>query len=517
MLIIGAGVAGLATGIYGQLNGYATEIWEAHGQAGGECTGWTRQGYYFDGCIHWLLGTKAGTPLNRIWRETGALDDSVPIINAEYACAVLDGGESGTGQTHFLYRDTERLAAQLRAIAPEDGAAIANLVKGIRAMRAMAMPTEKPYDLMNPIDMARMIGPMLPAMRQAGMLGKQTIAEYVQKFRSPAARRLLSTLIPTWFSATALVSTLAQLADGDGGWPTGGSLALSRRMEQRYLSLGGRVHYHAPVARILTEGSRATGVQLADGRIVESDIVVSTADAHATLHGLLDGQHMNPALAAMYRDRDAYPVYTSVQVSLGIACDLSARPHTLHVPLAQPIEGGGAVTSVLGLKHHAYDSTLMPAGRTSVIAMLNADFDWWRERHQDRAAYAAEKRRLGAAVAAAVEAQYPEARGRIETIDVATPMTYVRYCHAWRGAWMAFATTPAAKVRYVPGDLPGLENVWLAGQWMMPPGGLPVAVLTGRWLVQRLCHLEKRRFVTEKDSPVPVRKGSPMPERRKEQ
>lgn len=36
--IIGAGIAGLSTGCYPEMNGYDTEIFEAHSLPGGLCT-----------------------------------------------------------------------------------------------------------------------------------------------------------------------------------------------------------------------------------------------------------------------------------------------------------------------------------------------------------------------------------------------------------------------------------------------------------------------------------------------
>ena len=56
MIIIGAGMGGLASGIYGQINGYQTQIFEMHSLPGGQCTSWQRAGYTFDACIHHLLG-----------------------------------------------------------------------------------------------------------------------------------------------------------------------------------------------------------------------------------------------------------------------------------------------------------------------------------------------------------------------------------------------------------------------------------------------------------------------------
>jgi phytoene dehydrogenase-like protein len=56
IVIIGAGIAGLAAGCYAQMNGYRSQIFEMHDQPGGLCTAWQRQGFVFDGCIHYIAG-----------------------------------------------------------------------------------------------------------------------------------------------------------------------------------------------------------------------------------------------------------------------------------------------------------------------------------------------------------------------------------------------------------------------------------------------------------------------------
>jgi phytoene dehydrogenase-like protein len=49
VIIIGAGIAGLAAGCYARMNGYRTQIFELHDLPGGLCTAWERGGYVFDG------------------------------------------------------------------------------------------------------------------------------------------------------------------------------------------------------------------------------------------------------------------------------------------------------------------------------------------------------------------------------------------------------------------------------------------------------------------------------------
>jgi len=72
--IIGAGAAGLCTGIYGQLNGYRTRIIEQHDIPGGLATAWKRDGFTIDGCLHSLAGSGPGFHLHRYWQEVGLLE-----------------------------------------------------------------------------------------------------------------------------------------------------------------------------------------------------------------------------------------------------------------------------------------------------------------------------------------------------------------------------------------------------------------------------------------------------------
>jgi phytoene dehydrogenase-like protein len=73
--IVGAGIAGLAAGCYAQMNGYRTQIFEMHNQPGGLCTAWQRQGFVFDGCIHYLFGSARGQPFYRLWEELGVVPE----------------------------------------------------------------------------------------------------------------------------------------------------------------------------------------------------------------------------------------------------------------------------------------------------------------------------------------------------------------------------------------------------------------------------------------------------------
>jgi len=71
IIIIGAGLAGLSTGSYAQMNGYQSRIFEHHSQPGGVAAAWKRGEYFIDGGIHFVMGHKPGTGLYEIYQQLG--------------------------------------------------------------------------------------------------------------------------------------------------------------------------------------------------------------------------------------------------------------------------------------------------------------------------------------------------------------------------------------------------------------------------------------------------------------
>ena len=115
VVIVGGGIAGMTAGILLQKAGFTTEIFEKNAVPGGQCTGWKREGYLIDNCIHWLTGTREGSGLHELWKEIGALGDGVEVIEKEmFFSAKLDG------KVLTFWRDKERTRRELLALSPED-------------------------------------------------------------------------------------------------------------------------------------------------------------------------------------------------------------------------------------------------------------------------------------------------------------------------------------------------------------------------------------------------------------
>jgi len=122
LVIVGAGIGGLAAGCYAQANGYRTRILEMHSAPGGVCTSWTRDGYTFDGCIHNLAGSGSGSAFHRIWRELGVVPDVQ--MHAYKEMVRVDRAD---GEPLKIHTDLEKLERMLLRLSPADAGTIAEL------------------------------------------------------------------------------------------------------------------------------------------------------------------------------------------------------------------------------------------------------------------------------------------------------------------------------------------------------------------------------------------------------
>lgn len=492
VVIVGAGIAGLTCGIYAQKSGFDTEIYELHSIPGGECTGWDRKGYHFDGCLHWLVGSKPGTSFSSIWRDTGALDDTVEIINYDIYSRYIEGDTAVN-----LYTNVDKLEAHLLEIAPEDKKEIKKLCGVLRKAGDFGMPLDKPMDMMTGGDGLKFAVKNIGSIAKLSPYMNMSMKELMDGFKNPVVKRAILSLFPEDYTAMAFITTIAGMNMGDCGFPRGGSRALARRMEKKFTGLGGKIFYNARTEKILVENGKAVGIKLSEGREILADHVVSCADGYNTLKALLDDKYTPDIYNYLFDHPKEYPTITSALVYLGVSADISFQYRGIERRRDRPFTAGGITSDCAMITHYGFDGTMAPAGKTVLGCYYRADYDYWKELYADKEKYAAEKKKLEEdAIAEAIKC-YPEIEGKIEVTDVVTPMTYVRYCNAWRGSWMTWVKAGKDVPRYHSGVLPGLDNFIMASMWTTPPGGLPGAATAGRFAAQRLCLQNNMAFKTE--------------------
>jgi phytoene dehydrogenase-like protein len=491
IIIIGGGLTGLSAGCYGQMNGYKTQIFEMHKIAGGVCTGWKRKGYTIDGAMNWLVGTNPKNSFYKFWEELGAAPNW-KIYNHELYSIF----EDKDGKAFNVYCDADRFEQYLLELAPEDKDVIQEYVQAIHAFSGFEMPVEKPAELYDAADMQKM-GEMMPFLQLLQKWAKISAQDFADRFKNPYLRRIL----PLALGGSVLwtIMALGWQHSKSAGYPIGGALAFVDSIERRYRALGGELHCGSKVVKVLVENNKAIGVKLADGTEHRADWVVSTADGRTTIFDMLGGKYVDDKIKNMYDNPDLFAplVYVGLGINRSFE-DVPASIGGLSFPLEKPVIIAGEEKRGMNLLVYKFDPTLSPEGKNVAHVAYATDFDYWKKLRQEPERYKAEKDRIADDVVAGLEQRFPGITAQVEMRDVATPVTWERLTGNWRGSYEGWMFNSESFTSSMNKTLPGLENFYMAGQWVNPGGGMPTAAMSGNHTIQLICNRDKKKFITTK-------------------
>ncbi|MGC8765219.1 MAG: phytoene desaturase family protein [Brevinematia bacterium] len=486
VIIIGAGIAGLSSGCYLQMNGFETEIYELHNLPGGLCTSWKRDGYTFDFCIHWLMGSGASKNFYNIWKELGTTN--LDYIEWEEYTRI----KSTTGEVLTVYTDPNKLERELLRISPDDKKTIQSFCNGIRKFLDFDFITrEEKVSFSDGLKMLK----FLPLLIRWGSIA---VEDYEKKFKSPLIRSFFHpfTEIMPRFPIIGILSMLSFMHRKSAGYPRGGSLNFSKTIEKRYKELGGKIHYGYKVSKIIVRNKKATGV-IANGEEFYSDYVISAADGHSTIYEMLEGKYLSKEIENIYRTYKRFP--SLIYVSIGLGKKFNNIPASYSFHLKEPIilEDGGLQIERLYLRNFSFDSTLSPEGKTSLILMISTYNDeYWTElKKSNPQVYEVRKKEVAEIIINTLETEFGNIRQFVEVIDVATPATIIRYTNNWHGSYEGFIPKDIkGLIAPLPCKLPGLSNFYMVGQWTTPTGGVPNAAISGRRVALKICRKEGKKF-----------------------
>ncbi len=467
--IIGAGLAGLSAGIYLQKSGIETEIFELAPWAGGVCTSWERQGYRFDGCIHWMVGTKPGTDFYELYREVGALAADTVIYDAESIKQEING------ITYEIPLRMPQFREYLHSLSAADTQRIDRFCDDVDAMVNSKMPAKNPANLSELLKMMRESKGFIKVMPK---YIKMKVADFVEPFQSQVIKRIILSLMPAKFSMSALMMMLGTRMSGNAGYPLGGSQEVMHRIETNYRELGGKIHFNSKVDKIVIEAGKVTGIQT-KGEFFPADFVIAAGDAHDALTNLLGDRYVHPQLNEMLKSA---PLFSSLAlISFGLNQQFGI-PFSTSYEIPEGLEvAPEKITHGFSLRSFDFDPSAAPAGCSSVMVSLSAPLEYWNElRTRDMVEYKKQKQVLADRVADAIEKRIPGFKKAIQVTDVATPATYVHLVNLYQGSFEGFLPTPKTLTTTFRKTIPGLQNLVMCGQWLTAGGGICSAIQSGK-------------------------------------
>ncbi len=309
VVVIGAGLGGLSAAVALAAKGYHVEVFEKNERIGGKLNVLDRDGFTFD--LGPSILSYPDVFAHLFARAGRQIDDFVSLAPLDVHWRNLF--EDGT--TVDLIADTTR---QGEMFARHDPRAAGQFVRFMHYADRQLDLVEKPY-ICHGFDSA---GAMLRQFSPLGVLrldALRSMSHSVHRyFTSPYLREIFCYFAKYIGSsaehAPGFLNLLTAVQYRYGLWfVRGGMYNLARGLSRLLEQLSVRVHCRSEVTDILHERGRATGVRLADRRLVKADIVVSNMEVIPAHERLL---HIPPDALREFRRFE--PACSGVVIHLGV-------------------------------------------------------------------------------------------------------------------------------------------------------------------------------------------------------
>jgi prolycopene isomerase len=261
----------------------------------------------------------------------------------------------------------------------------------------------------------------------------------------------------------------------------GGAQAMSNAIVGKFLSYGGEVRFNCGVEKIEVTNGEVKGVVTEHGDKVSARYVLSNASPVATYLKLLDPEHVPDQVHhemrgrslsmsgfAMYMGLDCEPGELGIEDSTSFVMSNTEIGDKAYDQMRQlRVEDDLMVLSCYNIA----DPDASPKG-TSQLNLVTLKFGepWLRLPPTD---YFREKYRSGDNMLRTLERAYPGIRDRIEELEVATPLTHMRYLGHPAGSIYGFEQQMKDSLFFQPGGQSPIQGLYFASGWSGDPGFQP--------------------------------------------
>lgn len=264
----------------------------------------------------------------------------------------------------------------------------------------------------------------------------------------------------------------------------GGSQALSNTLADSILQNGGEIRYNCSVKRILVDHGQVTGVVTENDEMIETSYVVSNASSIDTYVEMIGSENVpeeqmkklgqstvGPSIFVIYTGLDCMPDELGINEATNFICSTSDMEEQFRCASVTDLKKD----TLLLTNYDAMGAefTLLGISQAAICAIKYAE-PWMSispEAYNDLKFQCAEE------ALQRVETVFPGFRSHIEEIEIATPLTFMRYIGTPGGAIYGFDQY-AKDSNYFISPKSSIQGLYLAGAWA-GDGGFQPSLLSG--------------------------------------
>ena len=466
IIIIGAGITGLCSGIFLLKKGFEVSIYEKNDFAGGCCTGWVRDGYYIDNCMHWLTGTNQHTKTFKLWKDVGAISEVSNLYQGDYFYKSIYNSDSIE-----LDKNTEILRKNMLSLSIEDKKEIDLFIDTVNNF----IKLNKELSFTNKI-----FHKPIYYLKSYFKYRHLSLEDLSKRFKHPLLKKMFTDFLPKEYCSLALIYAYATFASGNGKVYSKGSRAFAENILNKYIDLGGFIHFKSEVTSIQIKNNKIESITINNTDTISADEYIYTGSPKYLFNNLIDNSYQPNVLKEKYEKNDINPIYSSFHVAFKLKKKHNQFNDSTIFEI-DPIRVGTSYITRLMIKDYSY---LYPNKSDTIIQsfIVQNEEDYKLFEHlakNNHEEYKKLKETISNNILNAITKQYPETLNSIKILDSWTPYTYTEYFNSYLGSYMGFTFTKKSNIKDIPVKLKNLKNFYLLTYWQKICGGLPIGLDLG--------------------------------------
>jgi prolycopene isomerase len=492
VIIIGAGIGGLTAAAMLSKCHLKVCVLEMAAHPGGYLTRFKRQGFAFDAAIHWINQMGPHGFVKRVFNLIGPDAPKTPenkrirrFLSDSYDYTLTNDPDEMRDAMIAGFPDEERSIRKFFRASKATADAFTKMTNHARTSETMSL-TEKIQSFLRASRAAIPLIRYLPFSAKTGL--RRFFSSTCLKELYSTEEKLLSCMVPVGWA----YNNDYQLP------PEGGPQALTDWIADKLEGWGASIVCNGKVKQINMEHGLANGVSLTCQGVthsIQSAYVIAACDVSSVYSNLLPEGTLSQRLIKKQQQAEVYN--SCVTVSLGLDCtteELGIFEEQVlirrdDITRKEQDSGEADKTEISVIASSSRDASAAPKGKGVLILYTSCAIsfgDYWKtERDKDNNyirgdAYKAFKQKYADILIRRVEDKLiPRLRDHIEVIDIATPLTYLRYTGNRDGAIMGFRPNYRNIKNKVAHISTPLKNLYIGSQWAAVGGGVPIAVKAG--------------------------------------
>ncbi len=484
VIVVGAGLGGLAAGAELALNNKKVLLLEKHESPGGYASSFVRGRFEFESSLHQIdsVGTVENPrPLGKFFMKLGLMPERLQFFKPrEVYCSTFYDGKSYV--LPFGFKEYEDA---LISYFPEEELQIRKFMKVLKQIGEGAHVGIKPLKLLVKYPwFVRVLGLKLD--------------EFLGRFFTN--RRIINVVSQLWgyvgqnpldVNALMFCAMLHSYLVNGGWFPNLTSHNLSLLLATRIVELGGTVKYNALVDRILMDGDRVIGVELLNKEHYYADAVINNLNPRCTLQKMIPPEKVpksylrrvlapsiGPSIFCVYLGVNRTPEQLGLSA---YATFISTSDNIAEICLQSGLEETGLIVATC---YNNIFPNISPPG-TSVITLITIQMgkDWHSVPPQEY--YSVKDKVANDLVSIFEKYLCPDIRQYIEVCETATPLTAYRYTKNLDGSiYGADSSVYNGPAFNLPHKSP-IKSLYFCGAWI-DGGGYSPNLAGGRIAAQRV-------------------------------